>query len=95
VHCEEIELDIEVEEEVEEDLEEEYDRWYVIIVNNQDTMHENVHVHLRHICIFVHHIMTQKIVQHCWGRSRRRGIKTIRMYNGYLQKLERMKEIST
>jgi pyruvate/oxaloacetate carboxyltransferase len=73
-----------VEDEVEEALEEAEDRWYAITVNNQDTMQENVHFHLRHVCIVAHQIMTQKIVRHYWGRSRKRGIRTIRMFNGFL-----------
>jgi hypothetical protein len=64
-------------------LEEAKDRWYAIIVNNHDTMQENVHFHLRHVCIVVHQIMTQKIVQHYWGRYRKREI---RMSSGFLQK---------
>jgi hypothetical protein len=46
MHCKEIELATEVEDEVEEVLKEAEDRWYAIIVNNQDTMQENVHFHL-------------------------------------------------
>jgi hypothetical protein len=42
----EIELVTEVEDGVEEALEEAEDWWYAIIVNNQDTMQENVHFHL-------------------------------------------------
>jgi hypothetical protein len=84
MHREDIELATNVEDKVDEALEEAEDRRYVITINNQDTMHENVHFHLRHVCIVVHQIMTKRIVQHYWGRSRRRGIRTIRMYSGYL-----------
>ena len=49
----------EVEEEKDEALEKEEDQWYSTIVNNQDTMQENLHFHLRHVCIVAHQIMTQ------------------------------------
>jgi hypothetical protein len=45
MHHEGIELATEVEEEKEEALEEVEDQWYATIVNNQDTMQENVHFH--------------------------------------------------
>jgi hypothetical protein len=83
---EDIELDTEVEDEVEEASEETEDRWYAIIVNKHETMQENVHFHLQHVCIVAHQIMTQKIVRHYWGRSRKRGIRTIIMPNGFLPK---------
>jgi hypothetical protein len=54
MHREETKLDIEVENKAEEALEEVEDRWYAIIVNNQDTMQENVHFHLQHVCIVAH-----------------------------------------
>jgi hypothetical protein len=94
-HCEEIEMAIEVEDEEEEALEEAEDRWYVTNVNNQDTMKENVHFHLRHVCIVAHQIMTQKTVRHYWGRSRKREIRTIKMFSGFLHKQGRIEEIST
>jgi hypothetical protein len=79
----------------EEALEEAEDQWYVTTINNQDTMQENVHFHLRHVCIVTHQIMIQKIVQHYWGRSRKREIRTIRMFSGFLQKQGMTEEIST
>jgi hypothetical protein len=92
MHCEEIELATEVEEEEEEALEEAEDQWYATTVNNQDTMQENVHFHLRHVCIVVHQIMTQKTVPHYWGRSRKREIRTIRMFSGFRWKQGMMKK---
>jgi hypothetical protein len=62
MHHGDIELATEVEDEVEEALEEAEDQWYVITFNNQDTMHKNVHSHLRHVCIVAHQIMTHKTV---------------------------------
>jgi hypothetical protein len=91
----EIELATKVDDEVEEALEEAEDRWYSITVNNQDTMHDNFHFHLRHLCLVTYHIMTQKIARHYWGISRRRGIRTIRMFNGFMQREGMMEEIST
>jgi hypothetical protein len=85
-HREEIKLTTEVEDEVEEALEEIEDRWYAITFNNQDIMQENVHFHPRHVCIVAHPIMKQKTVRHYLGRSRKREIKTIKMFNGFLQK---------
>jgi hypothetical protein len=58
MHHEDIELAIVVEKEEEEALEEAEDQLYATIVNNQDTMQENVHFHLRHVCIVAHQIMT-------------------------------------
>jgi hypothetical protein len=59
---EEIDLATEVEEEVDKALEEVEDRWYAITINNHDIMQENVHFHMRHVCIVAHRIMTQKTV---------------------------------
>ena len=56
-HHERIELAIEMEEEKEEALEEVMDQWYATIVNNQDTMQENSHFHVRTLCIFMHQFM--------------------------------------
>ena len=95
MHCKDIELATEVEEEVEEALEEEEYWWYAINFNNQDTMQENVHFHLWHVCTVVHQTMTQNTVWHYWGRYRTREIKTIRMFNVFLQKWGIMEEIST
>ena len=53
-HREEIKLATEVKDEVEEALEEAEDRWYAMTVNDQDTMQENVHFHLRCVCIVMH-----------------------------------------
>jgi hypothetical protein len=83
MHHEEIEMVTEVEEEEEEALEEAEDQWYSIIFNNQDTMQENFHFHQRRVCIFVHHIMKHNNVPQYWGRSKKREIKTIRMFNGF------------
>jgi hypothetical protein len=46
----------------EEALEEIEDQWYVTIVNNHDTMQENVHFHQQPVCIVAHQIMTRKNV---------------------------------
>jgi hypothetical protein len=51
MHHEEIKLAIEVEEEEYEALEEAEDQWYATTVSKQDTMQENVHFHLRCVCI--------------------------------------------
>jgi hypothetical protein len=52
-----IELATKVEEEQEEALEEVEDQWYTTIFKNRDTMQENVHFHLRRVCIVAHQIM--------------------------------------
>jgi hypothetical protein len=83
---EEIELATEVEEEEEGALEEPEDQWYATIFNKQDTMKENFHFHLQHVCFFSHHIITQKNFLHYLGRSRKREIKTIKMFSGFRQK---------
>jgi hypothetical protein len=86
---------IEVEDEADEVLEEAKDWYYSITINNQDTMQGNVHFHPQHVCIVAHQIMTQNTVRHYWGRSRERGIRKIRMFNGLLPKQGMMEEIST
>ena len=62
MHREGIELDIEVDEEQEEALEEVEDQWYTTIFKNHDTMQENVHFHLRRVCIVMHQISS--LLQH-------------------------------
>jgi hypothetical protein len=54
MQCEDIDLVTKVKDEVDEASEEVEDRRYAINVNNQNTMHENVHFHLRHVCIVMH-----------------------------------------
>jgi ribosomal protein S18 len=93
--CKEINIGTKVEDEVEEALKYVEDKWYSITIKNQGTMQENVHFHLRHVCIVTHKIMTQKIVQYYWGISRKREIKTIIMFNGFMHKQGMMEEIST
>jgi hypothetical protein len=82
----------EVEEEEEEALEETEDQWYATNFNNQDTMQENFHFHLQHLCIVAHQIMTQKNFLHYWGRSRKREIRTI---SGFWRKQGMKEETST
>ena len=58
MHHKGIELATDVEEYKKEALEEAEDQWYTTIVNNQDTMQENVHLHRGPVCIVTHQIMT-------------------------------------
>jgi hypothetical protein len=45
-----------------------------------------VHFHQQHLCTSAQQIMTQKIVQNSWERSKKKGTKTTRMSSGFLQK---------
>jgi hypothetical protein len=81
-----MELATKVEDEVEEVLEEAEDQWYAITVNNQETMQENFHFQLRHVCIVMHSTMTHKTIQNYWGRLRKRETRTIRRFNGFMHK---------
>jgi hypothetical protein len=89
-HYKEIEVDTKVEEEVEEDLEEAEIHLYVINSKIHDIMQENFHFHLRHACTVVQQTMIQRIVQHYWGRFKKREIRKMRMCSGVLQKPEMM-----
>jgi len=84
-----------VEEEKEEALEEVEDQWYATTVNNQETMQENAHFHLQHVCIVVHQIMTRENALHYLERSKKREIKTIRTFSGFQQKKGMNEETST